>query len=219
MLVATLSNTRQVHRRNLRFRYSDWLMHDHTAPPIRAASYFRPSVHRVCRMFQRKGLVAPQLACTPDTPSSLDLTISDSIPYLILLALTLPSQRSRLNDATRNAHKQRHSARKLNVSRPPQLRGLENLDVVSDTVNAKAMATRPEIHRKPSHVPGSFDAGDDIGSGTGDPFDSQNHGSISNSSINHSPPGDTQEVDGCGIELPARIFAFGRTQRKDRRCR
>ena len=141
-------------------------------------------------MFQRKGLVAPQLASTPDTPSSLDLTISDSTPYLILLALTLPSQRSRLNDATRNAHKQRHSARKLNVSRPPQLRGLENLDVVSDTVNAKAMATRPEIHRKPSHVPGSFDAGDDIGSGTGDPFDSQNHGSISNSSINHSPPND-----------------------------
>jgi hypothetical protein len=141
-------------------------------------------------MFQRKGLVAPQLACTPDTPSSLDLTISDSIPYLILLALTLPSQRSRLNDATRNAHKQRHSARKLSVSRPSQLRGPENLDVVSDTVNAKAMATRPEIQRKPSHVPGSFDAGDDVGSGTGDPFDSQNHGSISNSSINHSPPND-----------------------------
>ena len=141
-------------------------------------------------MFQRKGLVAPQLACTPDTPSSLDLTISDSIPYLILLALTLPSQRSRLNDATRNAHKQRHSARKLSVSRPSQLRGPGNLDVVSDTVNAKAMATRPEIQRKPSHVPGSFDAGDDVGSGTGDPFDSQNHGSISNSSINHSPPGD-----------------------------
>ena len=38
------------------------------------------------------------------------------------------------------------------------------------------MSVRPERERKSSRVPGSFDTGDDVGSMSDDPFDSQNHG-------------------------------------------
>lgn len=50
------------------------------------------------------------------------------------------------------------------------------------------MANRPETQRKSSRVPGSFDTGDEVGSFTDDPFDSQNHESIPNSYTHHFSP-------------------------------